>query len=282
MATVAVVTGAGSGMGRACADRLVEEVDALVLVDRNEASLVEAAGVLAAAGPEVQIETLTLDVTDVDGLARLARLVSELGTLRAVAHAAGISPHMANWRDVLTVDLVGTARLVAALAPLTTMNTVLVCFASIGADLGTGDVAPDALSVLDEPLAPGFVEKLHDVLNERVEQSDAAYCWAKLGVRRLVKREAAAFGQRGARIVSVSPGMIDTPMTRMEAEALGMNKIMVELTPLNREGLADEVAAVVAFLVSEEAAFVTGVDVPVDGGLVAQITTGSSAPVEGE
>jgi NAD(P)-dependent dehydrogenase (short-subunit alcohol dehydrogenase family) len=83
------------------------------------------------------------------------------------------------------------------------------------------------------------------------------------------------FGQRGARITSVSPGMIDTPMTRMEAEALGTDQIMVDLTPLHREGHADEVAAVVAFLLSEEATFVTGVDAPVDGGLVAQITSGS-------
>ena len=98
-----------------------------------------------------------------------------------------------------------------------------------------------------------------------------AYAWAKRGVQRLVRREAAQLGPLGARICSVSPGLIDTPMGRREFEQQPMMKVLEDMTPLRRTGRAEELAAVVAFLVSDEASFVTGIDVLVDGGVCAAV-----------
>ena len=100
--TVGIVTGAARGMGAACAARVADVVDVLLLVDRDEVLLATQADMLAAAGHRAQVEPFVLDIGDADGIDRLTARVSELGPLRAVAHAAGVSPTMADWRDILT------------------------------------------------------------------------------------------------------------------------------------------------------------------------------------
>jgi NAD(P)-dependent dehydrogenase (short-subunit alcohol dehydrogenase family) len=269
MTTVGIATGAGRGMGLACARRMAALVDTLLLVDRDETSVTAAAKELADSGAAV--EPFVADVTDPERLARLADRVRETGTLRAVAHAAGISPTMADWRQVLTVDLVGTALLCAALRPLAVAGTATVCFASMAPLLATAELAADVTAVLDDPLAERFADRLRDAVGPAVEDSGIAYAWAKHGVHRLVRAEAVRLGPAGARICSVSPGIIDTPQGRQEAASHPTMDRLVGLTPLRRAGEPGEVAAVVAFLLSAEASFVNGTDILIDGGVVAAV-----------
>jgi NAD(P)-dependent dehydrogenase (short-subunit alcohol dehydrogenase family) len=272
--TVGIVTGAARGMGAACAARVADMVDVLLLVDRNEVLLGTQADMLAAAGHRAQLEPFVLDIKDADGIARLAARVSELGPLRAVAHAAGLSPTMGDWREILTINLVGTARLVEGFRSLAVPGTAVVCFASVAALLALepSDLAADV--ILDDPLAGDFLQNIREALGPEIEDPAMAYTWSKRGVHRLVRREAVPFGRVGARICSVTPGMIDTPMGRQEAEARDTSEMLVSLSPVGREGSADEVAVGAAFLLSDEASFINGIDLTVDGGLVAAIRGG--------
>jgi NAD(P)-dependent dehydrogenase (short-subunit alcohol dehydrogenase family) len=257
-------------MGLACARQLSQMVDALLLVDLDELSLTRASRELAGSGP-ADVEPFVLDVTDADGLQRLASRVSESGMLRAVAHAAGISPTMADWRRIFGVDLVGSAMVVEALRPLAVPGTAMVCFASMAPWLAFGDADPAADAAIDEPLDDRMFERLRDALGASIEDTGVAYSWAKRGVQRLVQREAVRLGAAGARICCVSPGIIDTPQGRQEADNHPVMKELVERTPLGREGRAEEVAAVATFLLSDEASFVNGADILVDGGVCAAL-----------
>jgi len=274
-ASVGVVTGGGRGIGAACAARLAAQVDVVLVADRDEQLVNESAQALSGAA-RARVEPWCLDVTDASGLATLADRVEDLGVLRSCVHAAGVSPAMAGWEQIVVVDLVATAMLVDALWPLVTAGTAIVCFASMAPHLDPSEPNQAAQAVLDEPLAVDLLDRLREAVGPSLEDPGLAYTWAKRGVHRLVRREAVRFGRAGARICSVSPGLIDTPMGRQEVAARPVNDVLLQMTPAGRTGSADEVAAAVSFLLSDDASYVNGIDLLVDGGTVAAIA-GSGA-----
>lgn len=270
---VAVVTGAASGIGAACVERLTGHVEHLVLVDRTAAPLEAAAERLTESATTGH--PVVADLTDPGAGEQVAAAVTALGTLRSVAHVAGISPTMGDWRSIVDVDLVATARLVGALRPLAVAGTAVVCVASMAAHLLAPYADPAIDVVLDDPLAPTFVDDYRHAAGDGGQDPGLAYALAKRGVIRLVQREALSFGAVGARICSVSPGTTDTPMGRQELAGQPAMATLADLTPLQRTGRPDEIAAAIAFLLSDDAGYITGVDLLVDGGTVAGVAAPS-------
>ena len=257
MLDTVVITGVG-GMGLACARRLGSG-RRLLLADFNTEQLKSVADELSNNG--FNVATCQLDVCDPEGVRTLAAAVQ--GRCRAIVHTAGVSPMMAKPDRIYAVDLVGTALILDAFLPIATVGTVAVMIASMAGEYGS--LAPEVerqLALAPTPELLGLVAGL-----PQSQDSGSAYCVAKRGNQLRVQAAALAWGKRGARVVSISPGIISTPMGRLE-----MNQPMVSgllnITPAGRAGTADDIVAAAAWLISEEASFISGVDLRVDGGVV--------------
>jgi NAD(P)-dependent dehydrogenase (short-subunit alcohol dehydrogenase family) len=262
-----LITGGTGGMGMACAARLGASGDSILLTDLDAAALGRATRELARA--DVDAEGFACDLADPACGEAIAGALREGPPLDALVHTAGLSPVMADWRTIVAVDLVGTARVLDAALPFVRSGGAAVCIASMAGHLVPADPAVAAL--MAEPLDPGLLEKLDALPGRPVGGPAAAYSHAKRAVRALVASRATAWGARGARIVSLSPGMIRTPMGTLELEKQPAMKALLERTPLARLGEPEEIAGVVEFLCSPSASFVTGCDLLVDGGVCAAL-----------
>lgn len=259
-----VVVGGGSGMGAAVARELAPR-GRLIVADQDLAAAQQVAGTI---GDEV--EAIACDVTDPD---QVGALVDRIGELDALVVTAGLSGSMAPGRRIFEVNLIGMARLLAAVEPLLRPGSVAVCFASM-----SGHRVPDngpLMEALDDPLSDSFFDGLVS-LGLDPDQPQFAYPVSKRAIIRMVRRLAPSWGARGARIMSVSPGINDTPMNRLDEERHPVMADFIKSGPLGRRGTPEEVAKVVGFLTSDDASFMTGSDVLVDGGMVAVIPEDST------
>ena len=253
-AGVAVITGAASGMGEAAARLMRDAGWSLLLCDINDQRLRASASRL---GPECKADLLAADISDPQFEQALA-VALDRRPIGALIHSAGLSPTMAEADRILEVNLAATMRLLDAVRPRMSDGAAAVLFASSAAHQ-IGSSFDETILKVTTPDAVGTLVAI-------APDSGMAYSVAKRGVLLLVRREAVAFGERGCRLVSISPGIIDTPMGRAEMEKHPIMKALVEGSALKRPAEAEEVAAVAVFLCSPAASFITGTDILVDGG----------------
>ncbi|KAM0335299.1 hypothetical protein ACHAQA_000344 [Verticillium albo-atrum] len=258
---VVVVIGVG-GMGLSIARRIARG-RLLYLADYSAPNMEKAAQTLRIDGHDV--ETYTVDVVDHGSALALAEAAAGAGQIEAVVHTAGVSPVQAPGQRVLDVDLVGTANIIDAFYRVAAPGVSMVCIASMAAHLGE-----PLHQELETHLATAPLEKLLD--HHMIDPSSrSAYAVAKRGNILRVQAVAKAWGLKGARINTVSPGVISTAMglEEMQGPSGAIIKHLVNNSAIGKMGSPENITDMVEFLVGPQSSFISGNDFLVDGGTVA-------------
>lgn len=267
---VVVITGVG-GMGIAVARRLGAG-RTVVLADFAEELLGRVSEQLRVEGHDVH--PVRTDVSDVESVRALAATADSLGVFRAVVHTAGLSPVQASPERIIAVDVMGTAHVLDEFGKIARNGSVAVCIASMAGTMAPLPPEVDmALAVTPTPDLASL-----PALDPANLDPGAAYGVAKRANQMRVQAASVAWGKRGGRTVSISPGIISTPMG--QAELTGPSgdimRNMIADSGVKRIGTPDDIAAVVEFLIGHEASFITGTDILVDGGTVAGLRYAAS------
>jgi NAD(P)-dependent dehydrogenase (short-subunit alcohol dehydrogenase family) len=265
---VTVITGGGGGMGLAAAkivgrDRIVVISD--ISQDRLDAAVKELEQL------DMECKAVTCDVSDRKSVAELVATSSALGPVASIIHTAGISPSMGAPDRIMRINAIGTVNVNEGFLRIAGEGFVLVNVASQAAYMLPGILVPTKRFEYAAQNEDTFMAKMMSACNlaPKKLRTDMAYCLSKSFVVWYCASQAATFGRRGARIVSVSPGPIDTEMGRLEEQS---GAAMARYAALKRFGTAEEVAELLAFCASEKAGYLTGVDILCDGGAIASMT----------
>ncbi|MDE3253003.1 MAG: SDR family oxidoreductase [Bacteroidota bacterium] len=271
---IIVVIGAGS-IGQAIVRRIGAGKQ-LLLADLRRENCEAAAKTLREAGFEVS--TTLVDVSSKESVQALTALASTMGDVTGLIHAAGVSPSQASAATILKVDLYGTALVLDEFGKIIHEGGAGVVIAS-----QSGHRLPALTPGQDKALATTPVEDLLslDMLQpDQVKDPLHAYQLSKRGNSLRVMAEAVRWGKRGARINTISPGIIITPLAKDELSGPRGDgyRRMIELSAAGRAGTPDEVGTLGALLMGPDGAFITGSDFLMDGGVTAAYWYGELAP----
>ena len=269
MESVSVITGGAGGMGQATA-KLMGKEHAVVLGDVRRDRLEAAAAMLAGHG--ITATVVACDVTDRRAVSGLFEIARDLGPIASVIHTAGVSPSMGDAEYVLRTNALGTMNVNEAFYETAGDGAAIVNVASMAAHLLPAELVPTAQFPKAMTDAAAFMSDMLaacDIAPEAA-RSGIAYAVSKSFVRWYSCAQAERFNGRGLRIVSVSPGSVDTEMGRLEAQA-GAGAMVADAA-VPRWGTAEEMAAMFAFCAGTQAGYLTGTDILNDGGVVASMT----------
>ena len=274
MKNVIVVIGAGQ-IGQAIARR-VGVGKHVLLADLREENAKAAADVLGDAGYDVSIATV--DASSRAAVESLVKTATAVGEVTGLIHSAGVSPSQASPATILKVDLYGTALVLEQFGNVMARGGSGVVIAS-----QSGHRLPALTIEQNKALATTPVEDLLALpflQADKVTDSLHAYQLAKRGNSLRVMAEAVRWSKRGARVNTLSPGIIFTPLAKEELtgpRGEGYRR-MIELSPVGRGGTPDEVGSVGALLMGPDGGFITGSDFLMDGGVTASYWFGELAP----
>ena len=264
---VLTVIGVG-GMGEAIARRLGAG-KTLLLADYNAEALASVTEALSADGHHV--ETGKVDVSSPESVRLLAEQAASLGGVTQVAHTAGLSPSHGSAEAILAVDLLGVALVLDEFGEIIAPGGAGVVIASM-----SGSMVPPLPAEQERALAHTPARELLQLdFVKKLSNPGFAYAIAKHANQIRIRAASVEWGRRGARINSISPGIISTPMSEQElASPVGDSmRAMIAMSGTGRMGSPDDIAAATAFLLGPDATFITGTDLLVDGGVIAAVKT---------
>lgn len=266
----AVVTGANGGMGRAMSRAFGETMD-LVLTDIAAAPLAAFAQELRDGGYVVSA-TIAGDLGDAGVLEGVVEAAASGAGLGVLVHTAALAPAGAAWDRIMVVNLVATEKLLQTIDPVITAGSVAIVISSNAAYFAPVDQA--VCEILANPLDPDLLSKLAPHVDRltgsavEMDLSSTAYMLSKWAVKDQCATRAPEWTRRGARLVSISPGIIYTPMGRAERERNPRAAEFIDSIPAGRWATAMDIVAAARFLASDGAAYISGCDIRIDGAAV--------------
>ena len=267
MANVCVITGGGSGMGLETAKNIDKSV-ILVLTGRTLQKLENAKAVLQEEGHVVHLTTC--DVSSRRDVHELCLLAASLGTIKTVIHAAGLSPTMADPEQIVRVNAVGTKNVNMEFYKYMNDGGVIVDIASSSAYEAPAALVKHQIYEEAEYKEDDFVRHMTGEANlipgEAYNKAGFAYTLSKNFVVWYAQKCAHQYGPKGIRVVSVSPGLIETDMGAQEVEKSEFAREMVERSCAHRMGKPEELGFAIATIADERNGYLCGIDVLIDGG----------------
>ena len=267
---VVALLGAGS-MGMAIAERVTQN-RIVLLGDISEKALEASRQKLEYSG--YHVETMRVDASDKDSIYVFAKKAKELGNVKYYIHTAGASPNQTNPQHMIKLDLIGSAYALDAFGEVIAKDGAGILISS-----QTGYMLPQPLTNEEEyalTMTPADeLSQLPMLQPNVIVNSGIAYIMSKRANQLRVRKAAIDWGKRGARINTISPGVVITPLAYDEFRAAGEGyQKMIEASAMHRVGNPAEIANAAQFLLSDQASFITGTDLLVDGGTIAAIKTG--------
>jgi NAD(P)-dependent dehydrogenase (short-subunit alcohol dehydrogenase family) len=268
MNQVAVITGGAGGMGLATA-KVVGRDHTVVLADVRQDRLEAAAATLEGLG--ISCTAINCDVTDRQAVTGLIESATAIAPIASVIHAAGVSPSMGDAEYVMRTNAIGTLNVNEVFFQIASEGSAIVNVASMAAHLLPENMIPTKQFPQAMQDETAFMKQMLDACAIVPEEmrSGIAYAVSKSFVRWYSVAQCERFNGKGLRIVSVSPGSVDTEMGRLEADA-GAGALVADAA-VPRWGKPEEMADLLAFCASDKAGYLTGTDILNDGGVVASV-----------
>ena len=266
MANVCVITGGGSGIGLETA-RNIDRDTILVLTGRTVGKLEKAKELLEAEGHQVHL--IACDVSQRRDVHEVCLLANSLGTIRTVIHAAGLSPTMADPEKIIMVNAIGTKNVNMEFYKYMNDGGVIVDIASSSAYDAPGILVKHQIYEEAEAKEEAFIKHMTGEANlagNDYNKSGMAYVLSKNFVVWYAKKCAHEYAKKGIRVVSVSPGLIETGMGTQEVEQSEFARNMIKQTCAGRMGKPEELGFAIATIADERNGYLCGIDVLIDGG----------------
>lgn len=265
MKNVCVVTGGGSGMGLEAA-KILGKKQKIILMGRTVSKLENAITELKALG--IEAEACPGDASDRESVKKLAAYAASQGTVKTLIHAAGVSPHMTNAEKIIEINAIGTINVDEEFAAVMGEGSCILNVSSMSAYMLPQSMQPKQLFKLALEDVSMFREEINKLIASMPEERQVSFAYpvSKCFVQWFTAREAIKYGKKGIRVVSIAPGTFDTPIGKVEGDEAASYALR---GAMGRVGKPEEIAKMMAFMVSDECSYLCGVDVLYDGGTIA-------------